>query len=88
MTLREVTERVTAKLLTRPSATAGRLGTRPVRGFPAGRGWADINGDGKTDFCRRVGGGANGERVSCTPSTGGTFGNSHVSGVIDWGLVN
>ena len=57
-------------------------------GFHTGRAWADINGDGKTDYCRRVGGSTNGDRLSCTPSTGGTFGNSHVSGVIDWGLAD
>jgi hypothetical protein len=56
-------------------------------GYPAGRTWADANGDGKADFCRRIGtGNLVGSRVSCTLSTGTGFGTTIVSGVVDWGF--
>ncbi|MEV4315609.1 cutinase family protein [Actinocrispum sp. NPDC049592] len=58
-------------------------------GFPEGRIWADFNGDGKADFCRRAGGPVNGtdSRVVCTLSTGGGFGASVGSDVLDWGYA-
>ncbi|WP_441218966.1 FG-GAP repeat domain-containing protein [Phytohabitans sp. LJ34] len=57
-------------------------------GFHTGRGWADVNGDGRTDYCRRVGGSVNDTRVSCSASTGGGFASSVVSGVLEWGLAD
>jgi hypothetical protein len=58
-------------------------------GYPDGRAWVDANGDGKADFCRRVGitNGTN-SRVSCTLSAGGAFGQTISSGVTDWGYVD
>jgi hypothetical protein len=51
--------------------------------FPA---WADVNGDGKADYCRRVGDvNLQSSRVSCTLSTGTGFGATITSGVLDWG---
>ncbi|MFC7532986.1 hypothetical protein [Actinoplanes sp. GCM10030250] len=57
-------------------------------GFHVGRGWADVNGDGRTDYCRRVGGSVTDTRVSCSASTGGGFAASVVSGVLDWGQAD
>ncbi|MEO3818449.1 VCBS repeat-containing protein [Plantactinospora sp. B24E8] len=54
-------------------------------GFHTGRGWADVNGDGRADYCRRVGGSVTDTRVSCSVSTGGGFAASFVSGVLEWG---
>jgi cutinase len=58
-------------------------------GFAEGRIWADFNGDGNADFCRRVGGPTNltNSRVACTLSTGGGFGATVVSDVLDWGYA-
>jgi hypothetical protein len=48
--------------------------------------WADFNGDGRADYCRRVGDvNLVSSRVSCTLSTGSGFGATVVSGVLDWG---
>ena len=55
-------------------------------GYDAGREWVDFNGDGKADYCRRVGSVNNqSSYVSCTVSTGTGFGATHRSGVLDWG---
>ena len=55
-------------------------------GYGEGRQWADFNGDGLADYCRRVGT-VNGQssRVQCTLSTGAGFGATVTSGVLDWG---
>lgn len=55
-------------------------------GYPDGRFWVDINGDGRADFCRTVGN-ANGQSsyVSCLTSNGLGFGSEVTSGVEDWG---
>ena len=47
----------------------------PARSTSAadGRAWVDHNGDGRADYCRRVGGGAD-TRVACTISNGTAFG--------------
>ena len=39
-------------------------------GYPDARVWGDVDGDHRADYCRRVGGGAAGNRLSCTHSTG------------------
>ncbi|MCZ6804228.1 MAG: SpvB/TcaC N-terminal domain-containing protein [Proteobacteria bacterium] len=55
-------------------------------GYDAGRSWADVNGDGRADFCRRVGDENNeSSYVSCTLSAGDSFGATVTSGVLDWG---
>jgi hypothetical protein len=55
-------------------------------GYEAGRAWVDFNGDGRADYCRIVGS-TNGQSsaVACTLSAGEGFGQTIVSGVIDWG---
>jgi pimeloyl-ACP methyl ester carboxylesterase len=55
-------------------------------GHATGRGWTDANGDGRSDYCRRVGT-TNHEssHVACTMSRGGDFTTTVVSGVTDWG---
>jgi hypothetical protein len=53
-------------------------------GFGADRTWADVNGDNKSDFCRRVGSSAE-PRVACTLSTGTGFGTTILSPPADWG---
>jgi hypothetical protein len=45
---------------------------------------ADVSGDGKADFCRRVGGPGN-WRMACSYSTGSGFSQSNVSPPLDWG---
>ena len=47
---------------------------------------SDFSGDGKADYCRRVGG-TNGVNsfVACTLSTGTGFGKTVLSPVLDWG---
>lgn len=42
-------------------------------GYETDRAWVDHNGDGKIDYCRRVGGGAD-PGISCTTSLGTAFG--------------
>jgi hypothetical protein len=58
-------------------------------GYDSGRGWADADGDGKADYCRRVGV-TNGvdSKVSCTLSTGSGFGTTITSGMLDWGYTS
>jgi len=55
-------------------------------GYDTGREWVDFNGDGKADYCRRVGNvNLQSSYVSCTLSTGSGFGATVTSGVVDWG---
>ncbi|WP_224360513.1 FG-GAP repeat domain-containing protein [Hyalangium versicolor] len=55
-------------------------------GHVTDRDWVDFNGDGRADYCRRVGGtNLQSSYVSCTVSTGTGFGSTSYSGVIDWG---
>ena len=55
-------------------------------GYPTGRAWVDVNGDGKEAFCRVVGGANHSSSVvACIPFTGTGFGPQFQSGVIDWG---
>jgi hypothetical protein len=55
-------------------------------GYDTGRAWVDFNGDGKADYCRRVGdANLSSSHVSCTLSTGSGFGATVQSGVLDWG---
>ena len=55
-------------------------------GYDTGRAWVDVNGDGKADYCRVVGGPniTNGH-VACTLSTGTGFGQTIMSPALDWG---
>jgi hypothetical protein len=53
-------------------------------GYDPGVGWPDFNGDGRADYCRRVGDTA-AQQISCTTSTGTGFGSTFFSGPIDWG---
>ncbi|HZH79156.1 MAG TPA: peptidase M12A astacin [Archangium sp.] len=53
-------------------------------GYEAGRAWVDFDGNGRADYCRVVGGASDG-RVQCTAFTGGGFGATYTSGVLDWG---
>jgi hypothetical protein len=58
-------------------------------GYPAGRAWVDFNGDGMTDFCRRVADvNPARSRVYCTVSTGGSFGAQHLSDALEPGHVD
>ena len=43
-------------------------------GYGTDRAWVDHNGDGKADYCRRVGNAGADERISCTISNGTGFG--------------
>ena len=55
-------------------------------GYESGRTWIDVNGDGKPDYCRLAGNtNLQSSYVACTLSTGTGFGETIVSGVIDWG---
>lgn len=55
-------------------------------GLDLGRAWADVNGDDRADFCRRVGRTNKVDaRVVCTLSTATGWGRSWTSSVIDWG---
>jgi Salmonella virulence plasmid 65kDa B protein len=59
-------------------------------GFPSGRAWVDVNGDGKADYCRTGGSKESGWfGVECLLSTGKGFGpeiTSHSVGSIDLGF--
>jgi Peptidase family M23 len=55
------------------------------RGYETGRAWVDFNGDGKTDYCRRVGIPDTAQYVSCTLSAGSAFGVTVQSSTLDWG---
>ncbi|MES9868783.1 MAG: toxin TcdB middle/N-terminal domain-containing protein, partial [Sedimenticola sp.] len=50
-------------------------------GYAHNRGWADVNGDGRGDFCRLVGGSGK-YRVTCKTSVGNSFGAEVSTGVI------
>jgi hypothetical protein len=52
-------------------------------GYDNGRAWVDVNGDGKADYCRKVGLGPN--SIQCTLSNGTTFGNTFASPAMDTG---
>jgi hypothetical protein len=52
-------------------------------GYDDFRFWADVNGDGKADYCRKVGLGPN--SIQCTLSNGTTFGNTFASPAMDTG---
>ena len=52
-------------------------------GYAAGRAWADFNGDSRADYCRVVGSWH--KMLSCTTSTGGSFGQTFTSGSLDPG---
>ncbi len=52
-------------------------------GYDSSRGWADVNGDAKADYCRVVD--AGGPRLRCTLSTGGGFGTTISSDPVDPG---
>jgi hypothetical protein len=55
-------------------------------GFATGRFWVDVNGDGRADYCRRIGNYNNVDgRIQCTLSNGTSFGESIDSPVMDWG---
>ncbi|MFA5788210.1 MAG: VCBS repeat-containing protein, partial [Actinomycetota bacterium] len=54
-------------------------------GYDTDRAWADFNGDGKADYCRRVGDAYPRSRVQCTVSTGTAFGATYTSGAVNWG---
>ncbi|MFA5787491.1 MAG: peptidoglycan DD-metalloendopeptidase family protein, partial [Actinomycetota bacterium] len=54
-------------------------------GYDTDRAWADFNGDGKADYCRRVGDVYPRSRVQCTVSTGTAFGATYTSGAVNWG---
>ena len=55
-------------------------------GYDTGRAWVDVNGDGKADYCRRVGGtNLTSSYVSCTLSAGSAFGATITSPLLDWG---
>jgi len=54
-------------------------------GFSGSRWWADINGDGRQDYCRLVGSDAAGYQISCQPSNGASFGPNVLSAVLDQG---
>jgi hypothetical protein len=52
-------------------------------GYDAGRGWADMNGDGRADYCRVVG--LWDKRLQCTVSTAAGFGTTFTSAPVDPG---
>jgi hypothetical protein len=54
-------------------------------GNAEGRDWVDMNGDGKSDFCRVIGP-AGAFRLACTLSTGSGFGATATSEVVDAGV--
>jgi hypothetical protein len=54
-------------------------------GNTEGRDWVDMNGDGRSDFCRVVGP-AGAFRLACTLSAGAGFGATITSDVIDAGV--
>ncbi|MEV4373734.1 LamG domain-containing protein [Nonomuraea sp. NPDC049637] len=56
-------------------------------GYAASRSWADVNGDGRADYCRRTGS-LTAQGMGCTPSAGAGFGTSFYSAGIDWGQEN
>ncbi|MFB9449038.1 VCBS repeat-containing protein [Dactylosporangium vinaceum] len=57
-------------------------------GYDDTRKWADVNGDGRADYCRFVGS-ANyaAMNIQCTPATGSGFGSTGMSPVMDGGYA-
>ena len=56
-------------------------------GYPEARLWGDVDGDHRADYCRRVGGGAAGNRLSCSHSTGSGFATDLPTAPLDWGVA-
>ncbi len=56
-------------------------------GYEWSRSWTDVNGDGRTDYCRVVGGGPSPFFMACTLSHGSSFGTTWTSGAIDVGYA-
>jgi hypothetical protein len=54
-------------------------------GYVDARLWGDVDGDRRADFCRRVGGGAAGNRLACMHSTGSGFAAGITTAPLDWG---
>jgi hypothetical protein len=59
-------------------------------GSNIGRTWVDVNGDGRADYCRRLGStNFTDSRIACTLANGGKgFGATVTSDVLDWGQDN
>lgn len=58
-------------------------------GTATARAWVDVDGDGKTDFCRPVGSvNQTSSYLRCNLSTGSGFGVEVNSGVVDWGAID
>ena len=70
-----------------PGTASAATSARPPTdlGYEPGRAWADVNGDQKADYCRRVGNGGADARIGCTLSTGSGFGQIFVSDPLEWG---
>jgi hypothetical protein len=67
--------------------TAGLLGCSEEDINPMPGPSADFDGDGRADYCRRVGGvNLQTSYLSCTLSTGDGFGKTVQSPVVDWGF--
>ncbi|HEX8345349.1 MAG TPA: hypothetical protein VF657_11550, partial [Actinoplanes sp.] len=54
-------------------------------GRDAGSEWEDVNGDDKSDYCRRLSGTGSTGRIACTLSTGTGFGSTITSGDLNVG---
>jgi hypothetical protein len=54
-------------------------------GYPAGRTWTDVNGDGRADYCRVIGTDYPNSFVACTLSEGKAFGQTYRTKGLDWG---
>jgi len=61
------------------------LGSLPDWGTDWIRGMVDFNGDGKTDFCRDVGGGPSNWNLKCAISTGWGFVDEWKGQIQNWG---
>lgn len=84
---------VTGAAAAAPGADVGGIYTTEIRsagtidnGYVGSRHWVDVDGDGRADFCRVVGG-ANAYRLRCTLSTGIGFGQEIDSGILDRGYI-
>lgn len=81
-------ERVQCTLSTGSGFGATFTSDRVGWGYDVGRGWVDINGDGRSDYCRLVNGSSgntNTSRASCTLSTGSAFGATVTSADLERG---
>ena len=56
-------------------------------GYPQGRAWTDVTGDGRADYCRVVGM-PNDQHVQCTIATSSGFGATVTSPALDWGYTD